>query len=122
MESGESQIEFVNFDIVALIKEIVKSKSILFEQKILALYLIIQKQYMYGEMYMLRKKLLITTSNAINHADNERVIEINLEQRDNALRVNVFNSGKNILKMNLTKCDKFYKVDKARTREYGGSE
>ena len=33
LESGESQIEFVNFDIVALIKEIVKSKSILFEQK-----------------------------------------------------------------------------------------
>ena len=36
--------------------------------------------------------------------------------------MNVFNSGKNIPENELDKVwDKFYKVDKARTREYGGS-
>ncbi len=123
LESGESQIEFVNFDIVALIKEIVKSKSILFEQKDISfIFNYSEAMYVWGDVYATEEVINNYVSNAINHADNERVIEINLEQRDNALRVNVFNSGKNIPENELDKVwDKFYKVDKARTREYGGS-
>lgn len=123
LESGESQIEFVNFDIVALIKEIVKSKTILFEQKDISfIFNYTEAIYVWGDVYATEEVINNYVSNAINHADNERVIEINLEHRDNSLRVNVFNSGKNIPENELDKVwDKFYKVDKARTREYGGS-
>ena len=49
-------------------------------------------------------------------------IDISFEKRDNHLRVKVFNTGDHIPENELDKVwIKFYKVDKARTREYGGS-
>ena len=42
--------------------------------------------------------------------------------REELLRISVFNTGKQIADEDLDKVwDKFYKVDKARTREYGGN-
>ena len=123
LESGENQMEFKNFDIVALIQEIIKSKSILFEQKdITFIFNYKEPRYVWGDVFSVEEVISNYVSNAINHVDNERIIEINLEQKDNALRVNVFNSGANIPNNELDKVwDKFYKIDKARTREYGGS-
>ena len=61
-------------------------------------------------------------SNAINHVEGEMQIRTWLEYRDEVVRVNVFNTGKQIPEEELDKIwIKFYKVDKARTREYGGS-
>jgi signal transduction histidine kinase len=58
----------------------------------------------------------------MNHAANEKRIEVSFEQRDQLLRTHVFNTGTPIPEQDLEKIwIKFYKVDKARTREYGGS-
>ena len=58
-------------------------------------------------------------SNAINHVNGARIIEIKLIQMENKVRV-AFNTGDNIPEEELDKIwIKFYKVDKARTREYG---
>jgi signal transduction histidine kinase len=61
-------------------------------------------------------------SNAINHVKGSNIIEIKLIQREDVVRVAVYNTGDNIPEEELDKLwIKFYKVDKARTREYGGS-
>ncbi len=61
-------------------------------------------------------------SNAINHIDGQKVIEIKLIRYPDVLRVAVFNTGDRIPDDSIDKVwIKFYKVDKARTREYGGS-
>ena len=61
-------------------------------------------------------------SNAINHASGANIIEIKLVQKDDVVRVAVFNTGELIPEDELDKVwIKFYKVDKARTREYGGN-
>ena len=58
----------------------------------------------------------------MNHLDGEKRIEITLERIGSRIRVQVFNTGKPIPEEELDKVwIKFYKVDKARTREYGGS-
>ncbi len=45
-----------------------------------------------------------------------------MEKRDDLVHVSVFNTGERIPKEDIDKVwIKFYKVDKARTREYGGS-
>jgi len=45
-----------------------------------------------------------------------------LQKRDDKIRISVFNTGDPIPEESLPYLwDKFYKVDKARTREYGGS-
>jgi signal transduction histidine kinase len=61
-------------------------------------------------------------SNALNHLDGERQIEIRIYKTEERVRVSVFNTGTPIPEEDLPKLwNKFYKVDKARTREYGGS-
>ncbi len=54
--------------------------------------------------------------------DQEKKIEVTLTRLEGKVRVSVFNSGEQIPEESLEHIwDKFYKVDKARTREYGGS-
>ena len=61
-------------------------------------------------------------SNAIHHAEFEKKIRIFYTKKEECVRVSVFNTGKQIPKEDIEHIwDKFYKVDKARTREYGGS-
>lgn len=60
-------------------------------------------------------------NNAINHVDENKIIEISKVIKEDKIKVGVFNTGKHIPKESLEKLwDSFYKVDKARTRAYGG--
>ena len=61
-------------------------------------------------------------SNAIHYAAYEKKIVVSLVKNERTVRVCVFNTGNQIPEEDLDKIwIKFYKVDKARTREYGGS-
>jgi len=58
----------------------------------------------------------------LNHVDGPRIIEVKFIQMGEVVRVAVFNTGTPIPEEDLENIwIKFYKVDKARTREYGGS-
>ena len=62
------------------------------------------------------------TSNALNHLDGERKVEIRVIRESDCVKVTVFNTGTPIPEEDIPNLwNKFYKVDKARTREYGGS-
>ena len=67
-------------------------------------------------------------SNAVNHCkegysqSGNKIIDVRLTRREGKVRVSVFNTGEPIPEEALVHLwEKFYKVDKARTREYGGS-
>ena len=61
-------------------------------------------------------------SNALNHLDGEKIVEIKILKLETQVKVTVFNTGTPIPEADLPNLwNKFYKVDKARTREYGGS-
>ena len=61
-------------------------------------------------------------SNAVNHVAGDKVIDVKLTLRENVVRVSVFNTGLPIPEESISHIwEKFYKVDKARTRKYGGS-
>ena len=52
----------------------------------------------------------------------ENIIEIKIVEREKTVRVSVFNSGHPIPEEDIPHIwEKFYKVDKAHTREYGGN-
>ena len=58
----------------------------------------------------------------MNHAALEMIIDVKLVQADEKVRISVFNTGQPIPEESLPHVwEKFYKADKARTREYGGS-
>ena len=61
-------------------------------------------------------------SNAINHIDYDRKIEVSTKlNEDGNVILSVTNTGENIPENEVNNIwDSFYKVDKARTRAYGG--
>ena len=78
--------------------------------------------YVYADDFLVEQVLNNYLSNALHYASDEKRIEITLKQREKHLRVSVFNTGSQIPEESLPHIwDKFYKVDKARTREYGGT-
>ena len=123
IEFGENIISIERFDIVEVIKGILDSTGILIEQKDAKVIFDYEKPvYVYADEYMIEEVITNYISNALNHLDNERIIKISLVSKKDVLRVSVFNTGNTIPESELENIwIKFYKVDKARTREYGGS-
>lgn len=123
LESGSNRLNFDRFDIVALIRSVLSSTEILFRQK--EVRLIFQEEepvYVWADEYLVEQVVTNYISNALNHVTVSGVIEIKLIRYEDILRIAVFNTGDNIPEDELDKIwIKFYKVDKARTREYGGS-
>lgn len=123
IEFGNTQINFERFDIVSLVKSVLISTDIMFKQKEVCLHFE-QKEpiYVWADEYMIEEVVTNYISNALNHVDGAKIIEIKMIKMKDVVRVAVFNTGNNIPESDLDKIwIKFYKVDKARTREYGGS-
>lgn len=123
IEFGSNQTNFERFDMVVLIKSVLATTEILFKQKGVTL-IFDEKEpaYVWADEYLIEQVVSNYISNAINHVDGKKIIEIKLIRKNNVLRVAVFNTGTTIPDEELDKIwIKFYKVDKARTREYGGS-
>lgn len=123
IEFGNNSVEMERFDIVAVIDQVLNKANIVIEEKGIQVFFDNQKEvFVWADEFQIEEIITNYISNAINHIDFEKKIIINLENRENIVRVNVFNSGKQIQEEELDKVwIKFYKIDKARTREYGGS-
>ncbi|MCM1236652.1 MAG: HAMP domain-containing histidine kinase [Ruminococcus flavefaciens] len=124
IEFGKEQVNFERFDIIQVVQSVIQSAALLAEQK--GARIILSEDYgsayVWADEYMVEEVITNYISNAINHVDGEKRIEVTIEQQEDKLRVSVFNTGKPIPESELDKIwIKFYKVDKARTREYGGS-
>lgn len=123
IEFGKDQVEFERFDIVTVICSVLNSTRILFEQKeVRLIFEQTEPVYVWADEYMVEEVVTNYVSNALNHVSGEKVVEVKLVKLDGIVRVSVFNTGEQIPEDDLEKVwIKFYKVDKARTREYGGS-
>lgn len=123
LEFGNNQPEIIRFDIVSLINSVIQSTEILRKQK--EIEVIFEDNvpcYVWADEYMIEEVVTNYVSNAINHADGAKIIEIKIVRMDHVVRIAVFNTGELIPEEDLEKVwIKFFKVDKARTREYGGN-
>lgn len=123
LEFGNAVITMERFDIVSLIRNYLQTTDILCKQK--GIKLILQADtpiYVWADEFMVEEIFGNYFSNAINHVAGEMVIDVKCIKRENIVRVSVFNTGNPIPEESIPHIwEKFYKVDKARTREYGGS-
>ena len=123
LEFGNDTVNMERFDIVTLIRGVVQSAGILAQQK--GVNMIFQETgplYVWGDEFKVEEVVTNYVSNALNHVDFEKVIEVKVQKEGGKARISVFNTGRPIPQEDLDKIwIKFYKVDKARTREYGGS-
>ena len=124
LEFGEEEVAFERFDIVELIQGVLQSIEILIGQKQAEVrFKAEQPVYVWADEFKVEQVVRNYLSNALNHVDNERIIDIRLTVREDAqkVRISVFNTGSQIPQEDKEQIwNKFYKVDKARTREYGG--
>lgn len=123
LEFGNENLQVERFDIVDLIKGVIQSCDILIQQKEVALNFLQEEPiYVWADEFKTEQVVRNYISNALNHVDNERIIEVKIGLEENLARISVFNTGDPIPEEDIDKIwDKFYKVDKARTREYGGN-
>ena len=144
LEFGDESVSMESFDIAGLIRNYLESASILVQQEnARLLYQQEDAVFAWGDPFLIQEVFQNYFSNALHHvaspvsaagsedlrevfsgdsAAGEKVIDIRCEVIGDKVRVTVFNTGDNISDEDTDRIwEKFYKVDKARTREVGGS-
>ncbi len=123
IEFGGVKLNIECFELVGFIKEIISAKSILLNES--QAQIVFEEDtplYVWADEYMIEEVVTNYLTNAIHYVKPNGIIKIFFEKYNGAVRVNVYNQGDNIPEQDINKVfDKFYKADKARTREYGGN-
>ena len=126
IERGGEDIEISRINLKEAVETVVNSLKMKFDEKrIVPKIEIIDGTYIWADDFKVEEVIRNYITNAINHCDENKLIIIgseSIKDKNDYERFFVYNSGKGLEKDDLIKVwDKFYKVDKARTREYGGS-
>ena len=123
LEFGNDNVTMERFDVSALIRNCIQASHILTEQNGITVHFEeTEPLYVWADEFKTEEVFTNYFSNAINYASGEKIIEVKLERKEENVRISVINTGTPIPEESIPRLwEKFYKVDKARTREYGGS-
>lgn len=123
IEAGFETLDIQRFDLAELIRGVINHSALMIEQK--EAKVIFNQNTpvaVRADEFRIEEVVRNFFSNALNHLDGDRVIKIDIKEEKDIVTTTVFNTGEPIPEESLDKLwTKFYKVDKARTREYGGS-
>ena len=126
LEYEQREFNNVEFNIVELEKEIVRTSKVMIEEKNVEVKFETDDFInVYADDFYISQIITNYLTNAIKHVkeiDGEKYIKITNEIIDDKVRVTVFNTGENISEENLTRIwNRFFKADEARNREDGGT-
>ncbi|MBE5984994.1 MAG: HAMP domain-containing protein [Paenibacillaceae bacterium] len=123
LEFGNDDLQLECFDLTELIRGVIGSAGILIQQKEAKVKLeTFDTIRVYADEFKIEEVITNYLNNALNHLGGDREIIITAEENGKEALVTVFNTGQSIPEEDLPKLwTKFFKVDKAHTREYGGS-
>ena len=123
LESGRDTVTFSRFDLMELISGCLQADDILLKSGGITVHTDpAHPVFVWSDPQRVEQVINNYLSNAIHYAGGDKVIDITVGTVDGKVRLNVFNTGDTIPEEALDQLwTKFYKVDKARTREYGGT-
>ncbi len=123
LEFGEDQVVMERFDLTEVILGVVNASRILMEKQGITVDVSgLDSMYVWADSFKIERVITNYLSNAIHYCEGEKKIRIFYTMRGDNVRTSVFNTGKPIPDEDIDQIwDKFFKGDKARTREYGGS-
>lgn len=123
IEAGTFKLEKSNFEISQLAAKIMeKYQPVFLEKEIVCTLTEEPGLVVCADRFRTEQIIVNYLNNAINHADQPRLITIAIQSLGDKARVSVYNSGQPIPPESINRVwDSFYKVDKARTRSYGGT-
>ncbi|MCR4706002.1 MAG: two-component sensor histidine kinase [Lachnospiraceae bacterium] len=123
IEFGKSTVSVECFDVREMIDTFVRSADILLRSENITCTVEGDKPCnIWADESMMEDVFRNFFSNAIHYCKGEKKIVVRTFKVGEKTRISVFNTGDHIPEESLEHVwEKFYKVDKARTREYGGS-
>ena len=124
LEAGNEELVIERFDLTELITNLLIKNNPRFEQKkVTVTNGLTDPVYVWADEFLIENVLTNYISNALNHVNEQGNITVTFKKADNErVRISVYNSGNQIPKDDLPRIwESFYKVDKARTRAYGGT-
>lgn len=125
LELGDGDFDLDEFDFNQVVNNCLETYKLLFDEKQVNVVTNISKDEVLNIVaneYHIEEVIRNYINNALNHVEGDMRIEVTTKRQDEFAYFSVFNTGKPIPEESLEYIwDKFYKVDKARTRAYGGS-
>lgn len=123
IEYGKDNFTIERFDLTAVIRGVLSVQQLpLLQGNIKVIFDDAKEIFVRSDELLTEQIITNYLTNAIHYAKDERIIRITAQERENVVRFAVFNTGDPIPEESVPHLfEKFYKVDKARTREYGGS-
>jgi signal transduction histidine kinase len=120
---GRAQTEFQDVWLRKIVQELSEDSEMLAESKKITIVVgQLDDALISGDPIRLRQLLLNLTDNAIKYTPAEGTVGISLVREDGVAKVIISDTGIGIPKEEQSKIfDRFYRVDKARSREMGGS-
>ena len=124
LEFGNKPLEIERFDLVELINNKISSNQILLKQNEIELEFDHEDEqlFVWADEFKTEEVLENYLSNAIHYCEGEKRIKISLLKKEETVRINVFNTGSKINDEDADRIwEKFFKADRARSRDYGGT-
>lgn len=124
LESGKEELVIEHFDLTGLISRLLQRHAPLFAERGVALPTLPDTPcYAWGDALLIENVMTNYLTNALHHVADGGTIRIGCEAgASNTVHITVFNTGIPIPQEDLPHIfESFYKVDKARTRAYGGT-
>lgn len=125
LESGEIEMKYEKFDIVALTKEIFEFLEIKAKNKNIKLSFDRNYErpvYIYADKDRIRQVLSNLVDNTINYGNNNGLTTVSFFDMDDNILIEVKDNGIGIEQHHLPRLfERFYRTDKGRSRESGGT-
>jgi two-component system, OmpR family, phosphate regulon sensor histidine kinase PhoR len=125
LETGELQLDQVNFDIVALTQDVIDLLEVKAKKKNIRIY--IPKEFniplfVIADKERIRQVMINLVDNSIKYGTENGNTKISFFDMDENLLIEVTDNGIGIETRDLTRLfERFFRVDKSRSREQGGS-
>ncbi|MBQ7976879.1 MAG: HAMP domain-containing histidine kinase [Clostridia bacterium] len=123
IDSTDAILNGQEISLTLLAEEVISSFDVMLKAKDVSITLDYNDECIVtGDRYRICQAITNYISNAINHVDHKKIIRVSLKNYDDKVEFMVYNSGVGISEDEQTAIwERFYKVDKAHTREYGGT-
>ena len=123
LESGNSILHKENFNMTSLTDGVLSSISILIGEKNVKVDFDTSRDvFLYADEFKIEEVVTNYISNAIHHVNDNGTIKIDVSEDESNVYFSVYNTGNQIPEKDLANVwEKFFKVDKAHSRSYGGS-
>ncbi len=127
LESGEINLEFSKFNIVALTREIYEMLEIKAQQKNISLLFhdsisYDSEVYVYADKEKIRQVMINLIDNSIKYGSEGGRTKVSFYDMDENILVEISDNGIGIESKHISRLfERFYRVDKSRSRNQGGS-